>query len=134
MFIWFYLGDLRVNETPTLGVMHLLWVREHNRLARQLKKINSQWDDERLYLVKNIFFYRNLLEYNTGKKYCQTCLKRTEWCPQNGFLITRVHYNQETNLMTISYVCILIYYYVKCAWSNKFTIQYNSLKQGFSTL
>jgi peroxidase len=37
-----------------LGVMHLLWVREHNRLARQLKKINSQWDDERLYLVKNI--------------------------------------------------------------------------------
>ena len=44
-------GDLRVNEQPTLGVMHLLWVREHNRLARQLKRINPHWNDERLYLT-----------------------------------------------------------------------------------
>ena len=26
------------------------------------------------------------------------------------------------SVMTIWYVCIIIYYYVKCAWSNKFTI------------
>ena len=45
-------GDLRVNEQPTLGVMHLLFVREHNRLARHLKGINPLWDDERLYQVR----------------------------------------------------------------------------------
>jgi hypothetical protein len=28
--------------------------------------------------------------------------------------------------MTIKYVYILIYYYVKCAWSNKSTIKYNT--------
>ena len=45
-------GDLRVNEQPTLGAMHLLFVREHNRLARHLKGINPLWDDERLYQVR----------------------------------------------------------------------------------
>ena len=45
-------GDLRVNEQPTLGTMHLLFVREHNRLARHLNGINPLWDDERLYQVR----------------------------------------------------------------------------------
>jgi hypothetical protein len=46
-----YLGDLRVNEQPTLGAMHLLFVRQHNRLARNLKQLNPHWDDEVLYQV-----------------------------------------------------------------------------------
>ena len=32
-----------------LATMHLLWVREHNRLARNLQLLNPSWDDERLY-------------------------------------------------------------------------------------
>jgi hypothetical protein len=35
--------------------------------------------------------------------------------------------NTKVNV-TIKYVCIFIYYYVKCAWSNKFTKQYNTIK------
>ena len=42
-------GDLRPNEQPTLGAMHVLFLREHNRLARELKKVNPRWTDERLY-------------------------------------------------------------------------------------
>lgn len=42
-------GDIRVNENHALTTMHLLWVREHNRLARNLQLLNPQWNDERLY-------------------------------------------------------------------------------------
>lgn len=42
-------GDIRVNENHALTTMHLLWVREHNRLARNLQLMNPRWDDERLF-------------------------------------------------------------------------------------
>ena len=43
------LGDSRANEQPGLTVYHTVWVREHNRLARDLAFLNPDWDDERLY-------------------------------------------------------------------------------------
>ncbi|XP_011500916.1 PREDICTED: peroxidase-like [Ceratosolen solmsi marchali] len=42
-------GDERVNAEPQLAVMHTIWVREHNRVARELAKINPKWSDESLY-------------------------------------------------------------------------------------
>ena len=42
-------GDVRANEQVGLTAMHTLWVREHNRIARQLKVLNRRWNDERLY-------------------------------------------------------------------------------------
>ncbi|XP_047502342.1 peroxidase-like [Penaeus chinensis] len=48
-FHCFKAGDSRVNEQPELAVMHTVWMRQHNRIAEGLKKLNSGWDDEVLY-------------------------------------------------------------------------------------
>lgn len=42
-------GDVRVDENIALTSIHTLFMREHNRLARELKKLNPQWDSETLY-------------------------------------------------------------------------------------
>lgn len=42
-------GDIRVNENIALTSIHTLMMREHNRLARALAKLNPHWDGERIY-------------------------------------------------------------------------------------
>ncbi|XP_075729871.1 uncharacterized protein LOC142771849 isoform X2 [Rhipicephalus microplus] len=42
-------GDPRVNADLGLAMMHTVWLREHNRVARSLQGLNPQWDDERTF-------------------------------------------------------------------------------------
>lgn len=47
--IFCYAGDTRVNQNPMLISLHTMFLREHNRVARELKPLNPNWDDEKLY-------------------------------------------------------------------------------------
>merc|ERR1712038_1596377 len=75
----FVSGDLRVNEQPFLTSMHVLWMREHNRLADLLAKELHTENDELLYQsarklviieMQNIV-YREFLPTLLGKRFME---------------------------------------------------------------
>nr|CAD7199365.1 unnamed protein product [Timema douglasi] len=45
----FLSGDWRANEHSGLAALHTLWLREHNRLAGELHRLNPHWGDETLF-------------------------------------------------------------------------------------
>ncbi|XP_037057078.1 myeloperoxidase-like [Peromyscus leucopus] len=45
----FLAGDMRSSEMPELTSVHTLFVREHNRLATELRRLNPHWSGERLF-------------------------------------------------------------------------------------
>jgi len=47
--VMFIKGDSRVNEQPGLALMHTIWVREHNRIATLLAKLNPAWNSETIF-------------------------------------------------------------------------------------
>jgi hypothetical protein len=45
----FLAGDIRSNEQVGLLVMHTMWFRQHNFIARQLRHLNRLWSDETVF-------------------------------------------------------------------------------------
>ncbi|KAM4527392.1 eosinophil peroxidase-like isoform 1-T2 [Odontesthes bonariensis] len=72
----FIAGDVRVDENMALTSIHTLFMREHNRLARQLKRLNPQWDSETLYqearkimgAYTQTFVFRDYLPHIVGNE------------------------------------------------------------------
>ncbi|XP_047350126.1 uncharacterized protein LOC124949304 isoform X2 [Vespa velutina] len=45
----FLAGDPRANENLHLTTMHLIWARQHNKIADGLANVNPTWSDEKVY-------------------------------------------------------------------------------------
>ncbi|KAL4703844.1 hypothetical protein ACJJTC_016811 [Scirpophaga incertulas] len=43
-------GDGNANQMISLALFHTLWTREHNRIAKALARLNSDWEDNRIYM------------------------------------------------------------------------------------
>nr|XP_004670023.2 eosinophil peroxidase [Jaculus jaculus] len=71
----FLAGDSRSSETPKLAAMHTLFMREHNRLATELRRLNPRWSGDKLYhearkivgAMVQIITYRDFLPLVLGK-------------------------------------------------------------------
>ncbi len=50
----FLCGDVRANEQVGLTALHTLFVREHNRIARRLRKYAPKWSGERIYQTSRL--------------------------------------------------------------------------------
>nr|XP_046231744.1 eosinophil peroxidase isoform X2 [Scatophagus argus] len=70
----FIAGDVRVDENIALTSIHTLFMREHNRLARELKRLNPHWDSETVYqetrkimgAYTQVFVFRDYLPHIVG--------------------------------------------------------------------
>ncbi|XP_012861215.1 eosinophil peroxidase [Echinops telfairi] len=86
----FLAGDSRSSETPMLAALHTLFMREHNRLAAQLKCLNPQWTGDKLYYearkivgaMMQIITYRDFLPLVLGKDRAKRTLGSYKgYCP-----------------------------------------------------
>ncbi|XP_019938121.2 eosinophil peroxidase isoform X2 [Paralichthys olivaceus] len=80
----FLAGDVRVDENIALTSIHTLFMREHNRLARALKRLNPHWDSETLYqearkimgAYTQVFVFRDYLPHILGDNAIRTQIGR----------------------------------------------------------
>ncbi|KAM6164454.1 eosinophil peroxidase [Rhynchocyon petersi] len=71
----FLAGDSRSSETPKLAALHTLFMREHNRLATELRRLNPRWTGDKLYnearkivgAMVQIITYRDYLPLVLGR-------------------------------------------------------------------
>lgn len=63
---YYVAGDIRANEHPGLSSIHILFMREHNRLCEELKSKHPEWDDEQLFQSArkyNISYFQAITVY-----------------------------------------------------------------------
>lgn len=72
----FITGDGRVGENPALTSLHVVFLRLHNRFAKQIAELNPHWSEEKMFqetrkivgaIIQHIT-YREFLPIVLGKK------------------------------------------------------------------
>ena len=79
--VFLFTGDIRANEHHGLTVMHTLWMREHNKIAKLLSQQYPSWTDEKLYQeARRIVIaeyqhiaFREWLPQVVGTQFCIDC-------------------------------------------------------------
>ena len=110
------IGDNRNTEAPNLGLNHLLFVREHNRIAEELHLINPHWNSETVFqetrriviaMMQHItynHFLPSILDKYTMRKYHLFSAKRrfanvydniTDASITNGFGVAPFRYGHS---------------------------------------
>lgn len=73
----FIAGDGRVGENPALTSLHIVFLRLHNNIAKQIAIINPHWSEEKMFqetrkivgsIIQHIT-YREFLPIVLGEKY-----------------------------------------------------------------
>lgn len=60
----FLAGDVRANEQVALLAMHTIWLREHNRIATELRRVNPHWDADVLFHEsRKVYIYFTVFQY-----------------------------------------------------------------------
>ncbi|XP_076805586.1 dual oxidase 2-like isoform X1 [Clavelina lepadiformis] len=78
---FFRLGNPRGNENPFLLTFGILWFRHHNWLAREFRKHNSDWSDEKVYneaRAMNIAIHQKIVLYDWLPLLLGSCEGRTD--------------------------------------------------------
>jgi len=76
-------GDIRANAYPQLNAVYTMWVKEHNRIAREVYKEKLFWTDEEI--------------FREAKKIVTACIQHityNEWLPT----LLGVNYTKENGL------------------------------------
>ena len=100
----FKAGDSRSNEQPGLTAFHTVWLREHNRLARELAYLNPHWDDEKLYQEARRIL---IAEMQVGLYFSFTCVNHiifqhityNEWLP----VVIGTDFMSELDILPLSH-------------------------------
>ena len=100
----FKAGDSRSNEQPGLTAFHTVWLREHNRLARELAYLNPHWDDEQLYQEARRIL---IAEMQVGLYFSFTCVNHiifqhityNEWLP----VVIGTDFMSELDILPLSH-------------------------------
>ncbi|XP_060064711.1 chorion peroxidase-like [Ylistrum balloti] len=86
-------GDVRANVVPHLGANHVLFFREHNRIAQELSTLNPTWDDQQTFeetrkivsaLLQQITYYEWLPSILAPEFLTSYNLTRSEGDPYNS--------------------------------------------------